>query len=840
MKRLKLSDPSSESTIAALIRAKMYTTVEEIVKDVETALSLVADKLQEGLAKHHEQPLSASSQKLQMEMAQARALKSTFDNLILREIIQRPRSLNPARHRSGSWLERETSSDDSAINPGPANVAMISRNDVLTLYGSAPIPKQLFSSLRHPVEAGLQRSKPGQNGVSETTFISQKSHIAGERALPNGISTTKIVPTQSLDPFEVKKDVPTLGELFPPPITLPPLNPPKQSRHTATRSSSITWVHASESSASTRIHRRDAYPMQPLSTGQWLTYNVAPSPTQLSSPEARRKQRDRALSFGETQPAIPHEDVVAHSQVKEDALFRSVYSSFAPDRDNAAAIVPERTKNRIWWKRYGEKKFQDYLDLSYSVGIDEKLAETTNNPGAVDGVDGNDFQDAVDNWTPEPLPPELVQAKDGNPRTPEISREVNEILQEISELLETLNSYQRIRNLSLASNTRTMTNSKLGAISGSPTSPSSAEFDVYNMLKSQLALMVSVLPPYALAKLDGNKLGALNISAKIRVEDKNYRGTMEEEANFGKAKQMASAPVPTYPPRPVNASLGHSSRMNGYVHPTASPVPQNPRSSYTTQPRPASTSTSQLPNQQYSSRPASANHYFTGNSHSSYPPQRTASSASERYSYSATQQYSQRPSQPTNIQYSKGYRSYPASNGTSYGQQYATPPHTTTAPSVAVAQTQRPSQPGYQQRAMNSQSYNYVSGASGREASPSKPTAAFTPPSQRATHPPQGQASSQAHPPLYRQHSSQYSASTSASRPAHGSDAVAPSGPHTHMTPDEQSALMNRQKAQLAEQQIASSRQGSGTPQPVTVNPTARPNGTAMVQSNGVAAGQEQ
>lgn len=60
------------------------------------------------------------------------------------------------------------------------------------------------------------------------------------------------------------------------------------------------------------------------------------------------------------------------------------------------------------------------------------------------------------------------------------------------------------------------------------------------------------------------------------------------------------------------------------------------------------------------------------------------------------------------------------------------------------------------------------------------------------------------------------------------------------MTAEEQSALMNRQKAQLAEQQSSAVRQGSGTPQPANGHYSGPQNGTPAVQSNGVAVGQGQ
>lgn len=72
---------------------------------------------------------------------------------------------------------------------------------------------------------------------------------------------------------------------------------------------------------------------------------------------------------------------------------------------------------------------------------------------------------------------------------------------------------------------------------------------------------------------------------------------------------------------------------------------------------------------------------------------------------------------------------------------------------------------------------------------------------------------------------------------------VGASGFHTHMSAEQQALMMERQKAQLAQQNQAgliTSRQSSGTPQPAP-NPqyTGQRNGTHVAQQNGtVVAGE--
>lgn len=803
-------------------------------------VSAVVNKLLDKVAANNELRLSALSRDLRAEIARATTLKKKLDNLILREIIQKPQSLALTRNDNKASLK--ASSTDNRSKRAGLFIDSGVGTPVLTLYGNAPQAKQLFSSLQQPTRIMNRSSRLNEDAsfLSDTSDSSQSTSKDSirENALPIGISITKVIPVHSTNSSEVKKKVPTIGELFAPPASLAPLNPPRQSRHTATRSSSVNWLSASEPPSSNKSQQRNIYATQPLSTGQWLAYNVTP-PTRLSSPGARRRQMDRALSFGEPQPPLSEETVAAHNQAKEDALFRSVYSSFAPAIDNTAALVPERTKNMIWWKRIGENKYHDFLEITQPEDMEVDISEVDDRAEPHKVTQDDEFDGAVENWVPEGIPPELQETKKNIPEVPETTKEVDEILEGISELLETLNSHQRIRNLSLGNTARTTSNSQLTAISGSPTSPSPAEFDVYNMLKSQLALMISTLPPYALAKLDGDQLGALNISTKIHIEDTIHKGVMEEDEISAKTKQMATTPATTYSSRSVNASTSVPSRSNGFIHPISTPGQSVQRSSYTPQPKPVNNPSSYLPNQQYSSRPASSNHYFSGNAHTSYSSQRPISN-SERYSYSASQQYSQRPAQTPHSLIQNGYRGYPGQNGASYSQQYSSPQHgvATATSQIQGAHSQRPSQPGYQQRALNSQTYGYTA-SSASEPSPSKPNIAYNAQPQRAAFVGQAQTPGQQRPQLYHQHSSQFGAHTP-SRPANGSVVTPSASSHTYMTADEQSALMNRQKAQLAEQQKSSSRQGSGTPQPANGNPGGQQNGTPTEQQNGISTGSGQ
>ena len=832
-KRTKLTEPTTKPTISSRIESNAYAAIQDFAADVEEAVTSVTADLSDHGDRNDPQIFPANVRQNQAELVRITAFQKELNNVMLREMVQRPELLRKGIENSLN-LDGKEAIKERKTKPGWNPSENYTGGIVLTLFGGAPQPKQLFSSLQQPVPSKSELKQEGSFSNRPDNYIEPLIYAPlRELALPNGISTTRIIPIHSTSSSESNK-VPSIGELFAPPHTLAPLNPPRQSKHTATRSSSVNWFNATEAPASGKSHRKESYTNQPLTTPHWLTYNIVPPPKELTSPEAKRKQRDRALSIGETQGTLSQEAIAEHQQAKEDALFRSAYSSFAPDRDNSAALVSERTKNKIWWNRTGETKYQ--------------MLSTLQNDGALGTSEDNTvdykvdeialFKEAVDDWKPEDLPSEMKGPGNGSGETAEAAKDVDEILQGISELLETLNSHQRVRNLTLSSNTRTIagTNAQSNTSSGSPSSPSAAEFDVYDMLKSQLTVMVQMLPPHALAKLDGDKLGVLNVNTQIQIEGKNYKGSMDEDEITSRAKLGANA---GYAARSLNATTSLPARSTGY-HQSTTPLPAS-RSTYTPQttfPRPAPGSTTHLPNQQYSSRPASTNHHFSGNSRSSYPQQRPAMSASERYSYGTAQHYTPQPSQTTQSQYSNGYRQYSAANGSSYSQQYSSPQR---GGSSAANQTpqQRPSQPSYQQRAMNSQGYGHPPVAAGRSASPPKASSAYSPPQQQlAAYPAQSATPSQQRPQLYHQHSSQFGGQSSTSVHTNGTDPVASDSQRTRMTANEQATLMNRQKAQLAEQQTPPAIHGSATPQPTKGMYSSQQNGSVTVQQNGVVAGQ--
>lgn len=830
VKRTKLSEEVEQSTIASRVDSRLYNSIEGAAADIETAISSVVKELQQRASASDDQRLYAQTREHRAEISRAAAFKKRFESLLMREMIQRPHLLHKIKHQKGEVSENCSAAVGANKSAVLVNGNVTGSNAILTLYGSAPQPKQLFSSLQQAADKDSERSTlkvnarvPGPHLVSNIVSSPHNESIK-EYTLPNGISVTKVIPVHSINDGK-KTKVPTLGELFAPPPSLPPLNPPKQFRYNASRSSSVAWHNVPDPSAISKPNRRDTFSVQPQSTSTWLRYS---SSTQPSSPEAKRKERERALSVNEPPSALAHEDILAKNQAKEEALFRSVYSSFAPDRDNTGAVITDYTKNRMWWKREGETRYQDHLETEYLQLPSENVGQDGDTTEPIDFIEEDLFEGIADDWTPKELPPEFKDASDiVHLEIPENSKEVDEILEEISDLLETLNSYQRNRNLSLANGARS--SSQLGFTSGSPSSPSSSEVEVFNLLQSQLALMVATLPPFALAKLDGEKLGVLNLKTTVRMQDKQYKGTMEEDEVHVKPKQAPMSPVVGYPPRNINPSLSVPARSSAYVHPTSTPSQPIQRPNYATQPRPGvGPAASYLPNQQYSSRPTPSNPHFPG---TAYSTPRTGPMASERYSYAASQQYSQRIPQTPQTQ-PNGYRSYSAMNGPSYSAQF---PMVQQGAPASSFQGQRPTQPGYQQRAMNSQSYVAGSTPAVRAASPSKPAAPFTP--QQAQMIAMG---NQQRPPTYHQHSGSYGPQTPLPRQVNGSSVTPSSSQQPHMTAEEQSALMNRQKAQLAEQQSSAAKQGAGGTPAGNGPYGGQHNGTPTVQPNGVTTAQAQ
>jgi hypothetical protein len=802
-KRHKTEGSAEHTTILTRQLSNSYSTIEEVLEDIDLAVSDITEKLQ--LPKGANQYLPPSPSQTETSM-RIEAFRKRAHELVRREkkskedktVSGESAAINAAAYIANG----EAGSDDSA------NVSSGDNKLVLTLYGNAPQPKQLFSSLQLPTKI---------NG--ETKGIVQ---VLREAGLPNGITTTQIVPIQSTGLIDDRKRAPTLGELFPTPPAIPQLQPPKPSKVATTRSSTVGWYQPATVDP---YPRNGSYFKQSISTGQWLDYsNTSPSPA------TKRKQRERALSLGGTKAPQLDVDSAESDAAKLDALFRSAYSSFAPTKDDGASLVPVGMLDRIWWQHVGEKSYeravQNFNNLEDAVTHD---VERTNSSAVDDVNEEEQFREAVEKWE-EAIDPnlELVKEKPAN------EKDVDEVLEEISDLLRTLNSHQRNRhsNLNLSGRPGGLLNAPDTTSLGTPSKPSESEISIYEILKSQLTLMIASLPPYAVAKLDSDQLAELAISTKMEIRTDDYKGVMEEDETAARARaaalSAASAARPVQQPqhRPSSAAL----YGNQYSAPRPVAAPQHQHQYYGQAQTPIRAPTNNM------QRPPAA-------AQVPYPGQRPAAGAPYRPNSYGTPNYSQqapRPQQP----YTPGpqYQQGPQQNYRPAGQPYQVAPQS--APPAAT--NRYPGQPSYSQQApaQNGIDYRYGNGVNtARQASPQKPIHSPQPAYNQAQPRPTYGTPTPSMPQdrrSYLQNSMTSQMINGGSTPSHQPQ-HAPQHPppqqqltnySTFMTTAEQSSMMERQRAQLAQQQGLQQMARNAAQPGAMASPSK-----SQVNGNGVPAG---
>ncbi|KAF5586435.1 uncharacterized protein FSUBG_12127 [Fusarium subglutinans] len=449
----------------------------------------------------------------------------------------------------------KTSADPLAIEaklpPSPQKGEL-----VLSLVAYAPQERRLFSSLPISDEAKL-RDVP----------------------LPQGMSLTHVMPTT---PHERTQ---TLGDLFSSPKNLPPLQPPKQPKTQA--KGNVLDFYRPELTDTSKF-RNASYFTTKLTAGCYLDYsNATPSSQTIT------KQRERAQSLAGKRPSTT--ELELHEM---ESLFRGAFSSFAPCKDDSGAVVPSSVAGRMWWQQSGHRSFQNMIEVEYYGGADGD--EKAEKDESMD-IDEKAIQEAIDNWDESVVDPSLEEAL-GTKRADE-EKEVDEILEEVSDMIETLSSYQRIRNLNLPnSQNRSSSDPVNGDMLATPgPTPSEGEQATYEVLKAQLALIIKTLPPYAVAKLNGDQLEDLLISTKVQVQTDKYKGVMEEDeagvqARLRAQQQAAQAnarPPPQRTPSVSGVSYGHHTPQTQYATPQRTPSMQQqqyyrpgPTPGFTPAPRP--------------------------------------------------------------------------------------------------------------------------------------------------------------------------------------------------------------------------------------------------------------
>ena len=757
--------------------ANDYTTLEDVLQDIDKAASSIMDKLQlpNGAARNQFRPAPQHETEL---IIKVKNFKQRAHDLVRRETMaaeQRAQGLNGqiklgnyttnGSLGSGAFTQINASGDDNKM--------------VLTLYGNAPGPKQLFSSLQIPSKIS-----------GENREVLQSIREAG---LPNGITTTKIVPIKAASLIDDKKRVPTLGELFPTPSSVPALLPPKPSKIATTRSSTVGWY---QPAAGDSLPKTASYFKQSISTGHWLDYSNASA-----SQGNKRKQRERALSLGGAKVPQVDAEPADSETAKIDALFRSAYSSFAPTKDDTAAIAPTGLLERMWWQQIGEKSFEKVVDNFNKLEdvIDPQLI-TCDGTEDIDEI--KKFEELVEEMEKDAIDTSLISLDAKDEKSAE-EKDVEEILEGISELLETLNSYQRIRHMSLNSSSR-----PAGLLSaqdtnslGTPTKPSEPEQATYEMLKSQLTLMIATLPPYAVAKLDADRLADLSISTKIEVQLNDHKGVMEEDEAAARAKVAAMSAASTSRAAPAPSLHRSNSSLYGNQYaPSRSgpPVAQHQYyGSAQTPVRPPSNPMQRPPN----TAPVP------------YQPQRPAAGAPYRPASYGTPTYPHQAPRPVQQPYAQGQQQYLHTPTNAYmrplGQNYQHIPQT--APQNAM-NGRYPGQPGYQHQAQpssNALNYAYNQNANinlARQASPQKPLYSPQPSSTqpRPAYSTPTPANQQDRRPYIQNAVSQIpvmNGSTTQSPQPFAHQSTGLTNYSTFMTAEQQESMVGRQRAQLAAQQ---------------------------------------
>ena len=797
-------------TIANLVQEGSYNSLEALEQDVETATSELLSSLDTNELSTR-QP-SVEQTRLHTSILAFQKVSRTLlsrEETRLSHVVTTPETSGEASDEEEEEATAKETQETQTKEDEPQG------RTVLTLYGSAQGPKQLFSSLQQPVSV-----RPSTAEAPSTLDRSVKVTLPlRESSLPNIITTTQVFPLPEDDDAKKRKPK-TFGELFGPPSHLPQLGPPKIAKPSTTRGNNTVTFAPQESLPKPSRKSSHTYATQNLSTGHWLGYGGVDMPKDPTSPTAKQKSRQRALSTGEAQQPPSEATLAAVQQAKEEALFRSAYSSFAPSRDDATAIVPEETKNKVWWQKIGGKRFNDTFPIDPEL-LDLDTTEKPSTNGLADEADS--FKDAVEAFAPVEGDPfeEKVHS--------ELDKDTNEVLREISELLETLASHQRIRNSSLTTNPRTpLQNPSLASLAGSPSTPSSEEIDVYQMLKSQLTLMISQLPPYAVAKLNGDQLDELNISRTIIIETEQHRGVLEEDQYSRRAAIPATAAVPSLSRAGSSGTASHThyppatsqyGRSTPVAHSSVRPVQAAP--SYYSQPQ---TSTHRSPSVHYSRSSTTGQAYQT--------PAPSFSTSSSRPTFS-TSQYGQPGhrapyNQATPNQYYSQRPSAPASNYGGVNSQFYQ--HTPQSQSQRYPPQQ--TQNGYYQRASNPPSYNYNAAQSphARTGSPLKAGPSAAPANYSSSR------SGFGTPVSGGQMRSSYQYATP-QPPASSVSASAPTG-YNALGANHQQMMLDRQQAQVAAQSQARlaaqnnfNRPGSGTPQPPTPQYSGQqqPNGATMV-----------
>lgn len=640
-KRAKTSSDQETTNVQIRVESGRYNTLQEFLADIEKASAAVIERNQ-----NQSNGTKADGTPLTEVVNRIAAFKKHMNSLVGQSFVNQTEVKAEA-----SEDEAEQSAEALASIPG-------AREDrqALTFFGSNPSnqtnPKQLFSSLQKSVKVPLQSS---ESDVEK--FVEVQEQLR-ETALPAGIISTKVVP-YNLNVTKPQKR--TLGEVFAPRSGLPHMQPPRTRGH---RSSSASWIDPFDAIFDTKnfLGDRNSYCLTPLPASQWLHYGgVTSSPSFWARVEKQHAEADTGPKHGD--PALWTGD--------DSSLLQGVFSSFAPSYDSSGAVLQLDAKDSVWWEKRGAKRLRTLLSLQ-----DEEVETPVVQPGSIGDLDESTLDEMVKQFNPDDFAYDPTQ-DDLSKEDPE-SREVEELLGEISELLDTLSSYQKIRNLHIPSSggETSETNEPATPMFGTPETPSDAERAVYETLKASLYAIINNLPPFAVAKLNGDQLAELNISQKILIENPDYSGTMEKDdytLHQDRAAAIAAAAA-------TNAAAAASNAMNRTSTPSgARPgYQQTPQNAYNQRAVPPNPQMSQsrpgFPVPQPARQPSAGGSYTPG-----YTGARPPSTPAQRPGY-MPQQYSQGNPQHSQVNNTPQFQRPPSSGYTQSPQQYTPRPGQPAAP----------------------------------------------------------------------------------------------------------------------------------------------------------------
>ncbi|KAI4729856.1 hypothetical protein E4T49_02316 [Aureobasidium sp. EXF-10728] len=750
-KRPKLDHDDQQNTIASRLQNHLYQSLDDFEHDLDHALDTLFEPLKAKDSSNNTQRRANSDVTTMQTLSAFRSL--------VKDCLDRERP----KHETVPVKKEEE-----------YPLATPSTKTVLSLYGNAPQPRQLFSSL--PLS---------------TSSIQAPGLSVEELGLPTMLSATKVVPLPPSDAAVTRKANPTFADVFPSPASLPPLNPPKPTRHSSSKSTAISWSFGELPKAS----RKGGYTLQPLTVGTWVGYGA--NEIKESASAIKRRRRESLLN-GQEQPKPTEEASPADIIAQEAALFRAAYSGFAPTQDNSKALVAKETKDMVWWHRMGQRRFDDHFVLDPALQESPFIndaEESTNDAAAEDILSADDLeaiQQAIEDFDDEAFKPNKLDVVS---TINEEEREVDQMLVDISDLLKALSSHQRIRNSYIPTGSRNPASPSplLSAMVGTATAPSAEENETYRALRSQLAQLISKLPPYAVAKLDGEKFADLAVKKNIVIQGKEYRGTMEEDqlTRLIRSSAMQAAAAAQKP---------DSTSQYGRTPSVSS------RSAHTS----ANYYNSRTPAANYRGAAQSYNAPATAPRPGAGYPNTYNTSSTGRSSFSTQYYGQQRPTYASNYSTQTPQPVNPARQGYNV-------PQTTYAPRTTASTFANgtPTAAAY-----TPQNYGQTRSSYGSASTP-VPQQTYQPRTQNL-------AASQPQP------SSGRATPTFAQPPnPNTSSAVGPSGFHSTLTPEQQRLMMDRQRAALAMQpqsglsaQTAPMGGSPAAPQATMQPPAQQPNGS--------------